>query len=281
MGISKTVWMGRAKRLMARISHADTASYAAALAYNLLFALFPLLLFLTALLALLHLPAVTNFFRGPTKLLVAPNVRHLLLSTLETAHRYRSPTLLSLGALGFISAMSGALRQLVDALNHAYGYTKLTRPIWKTIAVSVGLGILSGPLFVVSEVVVTIGGDLVRILSAHWFHHLPDPALVLLIRWGALLATIWILLVLAYNWLPDHTDRFRWLSVGMVVAIVGWIGISLGFSYYAAHFNHYNLTYGTLGGVILLMLYLYILSFVLLLGADVDALLTLKDESAR
>lgn len=274
-------WVGGIKALVNHINRADTASYSAALAYNLLFAIFPLLLFLTALLGWLHLPRVTSFFTGPAKLLIAPGVRRLILSAVAAAHNHRSPALLSIGAVGFIWGMSGALRQLVDALNHAYGYTKLERPVWKTVVLTLGLGVVLGLLLTVAEAVVTIGGDLVRLVSAHWFHQLPDPLLVSVIRWGVLLATIWALLVMVYNWLPDHRSLFRWMSPGMGLALAAWVAISLGFSFYAAHFNHYNRTYGTLGGVILLMLYLYILSFIVLLGADVDAIWPTTDGSER
>lgn len=260
-----------AKSLIKRLSKADTASYAAALAYNFLFALFPLLLFLTALLGLLHLPSVKNFFNGPTALLVAPNVRRLILTATTQAHQHRSPALLSLGAVGFVWAMSGALRQLVDALNHVHQLEPLRRPVWKTVLLTVALGILLGVLITLSEAVVTMGGDVIRVISAHWFQQHLDPVLVEAVRWAVLLALMWIILVISYNWLPDHVTRFRWFTPGMGLVMSAWILISLGFSYYSGHFNHYNLTYGSLGGVILLMLYLYILSFVLLLGADLDA----------
>ncbi len=274
-------WTRVLKALVKHITRADTASYSAALAYNLLFALFPLLLFLTALLGWLHLPRVTNFFTGPAKVLIAPGVRRLILSAVRAAHEHRSRALLSLGGLGFIWVMSGALRQLVDALNHAYGYTKLERPMWKTVVLSLGLGVVLGLLLTVAEAAVTIGGDLVRLLSAHWFHHLPAPRFVAVIRWGVLLATIWAVLLMVYNWLPDHRSQFRWLSPGMGLALVAWILVSFGFAFYASHFNHYNRTYGTLGAVILLMLYLYILSFILLLGAVVDATWSATGELGR
>ena len=123
-----------------------------------------------------------------------------------------------------------------------------------------------------SEAIVTVGGDLVRIVSMAWLHHRPDPFGVEVIRWGVLLVLMWIILTLIYNWLPDRVARFRWISPGTVVVMAAWIVISLGFSLYASHFNHYNKTYGSLGGVILLMLYLYILSFALLVGAEINAI---------
>lgn len=259
---------------------ADTASYAAAMAYNFLFALFPLLLFLTALLGLIHLPHVSQFFRGPAGVLIAPNIRQLILRTIHEAERHRSPTLLSLGVLGFLWGMSGALRQLADALNHAYGYHRLKRPMWKTVIRTILLGLFLGVLLTSAEALVGLGGDLIRLLALHWFGHSPNRFLVQGIRWIVLLALMWVILVIAYNWLPDHIPRFQWFSAGILLAIVAWIAISLGFSFYAAHFNRYNMTYGGLGGVVLLMLYLYILSFALLFGADLDMVLS-KNGSRR
>ena len=260
------------KALFHRLQTADTASYAAALAYNFLFALFPLLLFLTALLGLLHLPSVASFFRGPVSVLMAPSLRHLILTVIVEASRHRSPTLLSIGALGFIWAMSGAIRQLIDALNHAYRFTRPKRRIWVTILLSLGLGVLVGVALTVAEAVMALGGDAIGWLSSGVVHHPVSPLLMECIRWVVLLALMWIVLTVVYNWLPDHIERMRWMTPGTGAVMVMWILISVGYAFYVSHFNHYNKTYGSLGAVILLMLYLYILSFSLLIGAELNAI---------
>ncbi len=260
------------KALFHRVQTADTAAYAAALAYNFLFALFPLLLFLTALLGLLHLPSIASFFRGPGRVLIAPSLRHLILAVTTEARRHRSPTLLSVGAIGFIWAMSGAIRQLVDALNHAYRIAHPKRPIWATILLSLGLGILVGVALTAAEAVMALGGDAVGWLSSGVVHHPLSPLLMACIRWAVLFALMWIVLTVVYNWLPDHIERMRWMTPGTGAVMVLWILISVGFAFYVSHFNHYNKTYGSLGAVILLMLYLYILSFSLLIGAELNAI---------
>ncbi len=268
--------MGRlvpvAKALFHRVQTTDTAAYAAALAYNFLFALFPLLLLLTALLGLLHLPSIANFFRGPARVLMAPSLRHLILAVTTEARRHRSPTLISLGAIGFIWAMSGAIRQLIDALNHAYRIARPKRRIWVTILLSVGLGLLVGILLTIAEAIMALGGDAIAWLSSGVVHQPVSPLLMEWIRWAVLLALMWIVLTVVYNWLPDHVERVHWMTPGTGAVMVLWILISAGFAFYVSHFNHYNKTYGSLGAVILLMLYLYILSFALLLGAELNAI---------
>lgn len=266
------------KTLVFRVQHADTASYAAALAFNFLFALFPLLLFSTALLAMLHLPSVAHDLSGPLKALIPQALRHLILATIASASRFKSPTLLSVGALGFLFSMSSAIRQLSNALNHAYRIPKVKRKLWTTLSLSLGLGLLFGILIVASLVISAIGGDIIRWIALARFHHRPGPLMESSLRWLTLLALLWIILTLIYNWLPDHGHRFRWMTLGTGIVMILWIIISLGFSLYAAHFNHYNRTYGSLGAVILMMLYLYALSFALLLGGEINALIS-KDAS--
>lgn len=261
-----------AKQLIRRIQHADTTSYAAALAYNFLFALFPLLLFLAALLGMLHLGSVKSYLQGPVSVLIAPTLRELILSAISQASRFKSPTLLSVGAAGFVWAMSGALRQLMNALNHAYRISKLQRPVWKSVLLSLGLGVLLGVLMVASVAIGALGRDIIGWLALTLVHHSPSAWAVDSVRWFMLLALMWIILTLIYNWLPDQRRPFRWMTAGTAVVMGLWILISLGFSVYASHFNHYNRTYGSVGAVILLMLYLYVLSFALLLGGEINAI---------
>ncbi len=278
IGGIRTVFLHRLKQLFSRIQRADTAAHAAALAYNFLFALFPLLLFLAALLGMMHLPSVKSYFRSPVSALIAPNLRKLILSSISEASRFKSPALLSVGALGFVSAMSGALRQLINALNFAYRVSKPKRKPWKTVLLSVFLGIFLGVLIVLAEAVSTVGGDIIRWLSLAALHHRPSPIVGEAGRWLVFFALMWFILTLIYNWLPDDAGPFRWMTPGTLAAMVLWIVISLGFSLYAANFNHYNQTYGSLGVVILLMLYLYVLAFALLVGGEINALWS-TDES--
>lgn len=264
--------VGVSRKLVVRLQQADTTAHAAALAYNFLFALFPLLLFLAALLGLLHLPQVTHYIQGPLSVVLAPDLRHLILGVIAEASRFKSPTLVSVGALGFVWAMSGALRQLIIALNLAYGITRPTRHWWHTLLLSLALGILLGALMVVSEILSEWGSDILRWLMLALGHRVPPNFAVQALRWFIVLLFMWLILTLVYNWLPERHDRFCWFSLGTGVVMILWVLISVGFSLYTAYFNYYNKTYGGIGVVILLMLYLYILSFALLLGGEIDAL---------
>ncbi len=268
-----------AKKLALRVQEADTAAHAAALAYNFLFALFPLLLFLAALLGLLHLPRITQYIQGPLSVVLAPDLRRLIVRVISQASRFKSPTLLSVGAVGFIWAMSAALRRLMLALNFAFGIKKPTRTWWHSLLLCVGLGLLLGTLLVVSEVLAEWGTDIVRWLVHALVYPVPSLLFVQAVRWMIVLLFMWIILTVIYNWLPERHDRFRWFSYGTGVVMALWVLIAIGFSLYTAKFNYYNKTYGSIGVVILLMLYLYILSFALLVGGEIDALWVVGEDS--
>ena len=270
-----------AKKLGLRMQEADTATHAAALAYNFLFALFPLLLFLAALLGLFHLPRISQYIQGPLSVVLAPDLRRLILRVISEASRFKSPTLLSVGAFGFIWAMSAALHRLTLALNFAYGITKPTRPWWQNFVLCVGMGLFLGTLLVVSEILAEWGSDIARWLSLVFAHPAPAPILIEAMRWLVVLLFMWIILTIIYNWLPEHHAHFRWFSTGTGVVMCLWVLIIIGFSMYTSGFSYYNQTYGSIGVVILLMLYLYILSFALLLGGEIDALRVQHANSAR
>ena len=146
-------WFGRFRRFVQSLIHRmirdDAVTYAAALAFNFLFALVPLLLFLSALLAFLHLSRdASQLIQGPlTQVLPRPLLAFIVHFWRQLVVR-RRPTLLSAGALGFLWGMSGAFRQLIDAMNHAYELPlPRRRPWWKTYALSALAGLSAGLCF--------------------------------------------------------------------------------------------------------------------------------------
>ncbi len=265
------------KKIIHRVNEANSATYAAALAYSFLFALLPLMLFLTALLGLLHLPAPKTYLTGPFTVFIAPTLKSLVVSILNEAQRIHSPTLLFLGALGFVWTMAGALHQLGHAFDRAQGRNHPSRKSWQSLPRAGGLGLLLGILLVISLALGTLGQEIVTWFSISLLRHAPNPFLIATIRWILFFALIWVALTLIYHWLPSQKSRFRWISPGAGLVMILWVLISLGFTVYAAHFDQYNKFYGGMGAVILLLLYLYVLSFALLVGGEVNAL-WFKDE---
>lgn len=264
----------RIRELLSRVTQDDVGSYAAALAYNFLFAVFPLMLFLTALLAFLHLPNLQQTLRGPVSNLIPASVLRFILTTLQSITHHKSPALLSVGALAFLWAMSGAFRQLIDAVNHAYEFPyPRRRKLWQTYAISVGLGLGFGILMVMGIGLTLSGVKVVQwvLLWAFGLHASPWVADIL--RWAGVLLGFLLVLSFLYAFLPDRPQPFKLWTWGGLFALVVFTGISLGFSFYVGHFSSYNRMYGSFGTVMILMLYLYILAWSLLLGAEINAMI--------
>ena len=164
-------------------------------------------------------------------------------------------------------AASGAMGNLVKALNICYQEGE-GRGLVKQRGLALLLT-LGGIVFFA----LTIG--LVAVIPAllnHFELGVAGTVLIQVARWGLLVGVVIVALAMLYRVGPDRADpRFRWASVGAVVATALWVAGSIAFSFYVSTFGNYNKTYGALAGVVILLLWLYLTCFSVLLGAEINA----------
>jgi membrane protein len=261
----------------------DALGLAAQLAFYLILAIFPFILFCVAILDAFSSSSpqfVTELFDYLKRLLPA-QVFSLIHSYTEDTLRNEdtAPGLLSFGILGTIWATSGAFAALINALNRAYDVQE-TRPFWKVrgIAILMSLGlsalILTGVLLLVAGP--SIGRTIAEVFT------LGDEFMVAwnLVRWPAALLFMLATVALLFYFAPDANQPFRWITPGGFVGIALWILASVAFNLYlSSDFNTYDKTYGSIGTVIILLLYLYISSLMILFGATLNAtLVRIKEE---
>ncbi|MBM6403108.1 YihY family inner membrane protein [Phycicoccus sp. CSK15P-2] len=178
---------------------------------------------------------------------------------------------LVVGLLTALSSASAYVGAFGRALNRVYGVDE-GRPIWKlrpvTFAVTLGLVVGAALVLlglVVSGSVAEAVGDLIG---------LGDQSVVVwgYAKWPVMLVIVMAMVALLYWATPNiRQPRFRWLSPGAVAAILVWVLASVAFGFYIANFGKYQSTYGSLGGVIVFLLWLWLTNIALLLGAEVDA----------
>ncbi len=257
------------KRSISEFIADEMTTYAAALAYHVLFALFPFLLFLVALMGFLDIP---DFFDWLLDQARAALPQQAVGQVEEVVNEIRDEQggLLSFGIILALWTASSGVRSLMNALNKAYDVEE-DRPIWKryplSILYTVGLAIM----LIVATGLMLIGPQLVGWLARQ-------------IGMGDVFVTLWawfrlptavILLMLAlaviYYVAPNVDQPFRFITPGSVLAVIVWVLASLGFSYYVSNLADYSATYGSLGAVIVLLFYFFISSSVLLLGAELNA----------
>jgi membrane protein len=252
---------------------------AAAMSYYFLLAILPLLIFLSAMLGYLPIPHLFDQLLDLLAVIVPPQAMQMvqkLLASLLTPHR---GGLLSFGLLSYLWTASGGFAASIEALNVAYDVEK-TRGWWRDRVQALLLTFTTGLLILLG---------LLMIIAGPHFGHLLTELFPIPQAFGEIwpifrLVTIFVIFVGAvevqYYLAPNRKQQFMDTLPGSVVAVTGIFLCSAGLGYYVAHFSNYNKTYGSMGAVIILMLWFYMVAFLFIVGAELNAEL-LKLETAH
>jgi membrane protein len=270
-------------RVWARAEEDEIFGRAAQLSYYFLLALFPLLLFLLTLFGYMngagsHLRHKLITYLGNV---MPDSALQLVVATIDQVTSARGGGKLSFGLLAALWAASSGLNALAQALNVAYDVPE-TRPWWKVRLISVALTVVLAILIISALLIVLYGGTLGNFLAT--FVHEVEAFQVAwkILQWPITLAFVFIAFSLIYQFapnvsarrrgksLPKDDFRRRWLSPGVMVAVILWLLVSLGFRLYLHFFNSYSATYGSLGALIILMLWFYLTGAAILLGAEIN-----------
>jgi len=245
---------------------------AAQLSYYALLALFPALIFLTALMGLFSvqsfMPELMNYLRNVLPADALSMVQRFLTQVAEGS----GANILSLGALGALWASSSGVTAIMDALNVVFGVKEDRRPFWRVRLTAIVLTTGLAGFVIMSLALVLYGPTIGR-----WIADLMGFDVVFTWIWNVLqwpiIATLMLIVVAAiYHICPDRQHkRWRWVTPGSVFAVLMWLLVSLGFKAYVDNFGDYNKVYGSIAGVIVLMLWFYWSGMVLLLGGEINA----------
>jgi len=249
---------------------------AAELGYWFLFALFPTLVSASSIIGLAvrhgaedygHLLRFAAFF-------LPPSAYGLVYQTFTEITAASNGSKLTFGLLATLWAASSGFSGIQDAMNAAYKI-KESRPYWKARGAAVLIGTLLS-LMLTGMLAVLLATDFYgKLALLHiWHRHLAESAVILLRAAGWTVATIVLSLIFAviYYWAPDLKHRrWRWLTPGAAVGMVGWLAASLGLRLYLHFYNNYTATYGSLGAVIVMLTWFYLSGLMLLLGGEVNS----------
>jgi membrane protein len=276
--------LGFAKEFVRRFQDDDVSGMAAELAYRLLFALFPFGIFLAALAAFV---AGWVGMDNPTEEIIAglgdnlpPQVASTLRPELERVIGEQRPGLVSVGALlALWSATSGTMT-VIKGMNRAYEVRE-TRSLVARYALGIGLTV-AGTVGLIGAFVTVVGGALVtEQLAAQLGIRGESWRIISLLRWPAVFVLLVLGVAVLYRVGPNIRPSWRNALAGAFVFAVGWLLATFGFSLYLSNFASYGATYGALAGVIVLMVWLYLLGVILLAGAAVVAMLMRRTEPER
>jgi membrane protein len=263
---------GFAKEFYERLLQHKLLGASAELSYYFLFSIFPFLVFLVALAAYLPIQGAVSDVLTRLSRLMPKEAMDIIQNSLTELTRHRRPRLMSISILATIWSASRGVSALTSALNIAYGVQD-RRGYLKIQASAIGMTLASALFICSAFALVVLGGKLGFQLASRLHSGRYYLALAAAVRWPLSAAVMMLSAAMNYYVLPDVKPGFWKIVPGAVLGTLLWLLCTLGFTKYAEHFGAYNATYGSLGGVIMLMTWLYLSGLSFLIGGEINALL--------
>lgn len=267
---SSLTWRDLAVKTWHEVLDDDVLGLAAQLSYYFFLALFPAILFGLALASFFPLGSLTDDLGRVLGPVVSPEVLKLIQEQMKHLAEAESGGLLTFGVLAALWSSSAAMVSIVTALNRAYDIDE-SRPWWKVrlvaIALTVGLAV-----FVLVALTLVLAGPTI----ADWLDtrlHMGGTLrwTWLALQWPLVVALIAIALGLVFYFGPDAEQDWAWITPGALIGAVLWLLASLATKVYVANFTDYNAAYGSIGGVMVVLLWLYVSSIAVLVAAELNA----------
>lgn len=261
------------KQLYTEYENDAVADNAAALSYYFVFALFPFLFFLATLTAYLHgVQSAAGTLLDRARAILPSEAMSIIDVHVQGLISKPRPNLLTIGLLVTLYSASRGVDAVRKALNLAYD-VKESRPLWKTELIAFGVTIGGAVLLLVAVTALSAGG-----WAGFWAaRHLGIGDQYVFVwrwlRWPVTAVAMMSIAALAYYFLPDVKQKFKFITPGSVAGTLVWLLATFGFNEYVSHFGSYNVTYGSIGSVIVLLTWFYLTGLVFLLGGETNAIL--------
>ena len=263
-------WQGVLKRTWTDIQRNHTQTFAAGLSFSFLMGLFPALIALVAIVGYLPIPDLFNEILNVMSRFVPLDSMGLVRKVVADVISPNKGKLLSFGLLGSIWAVSGGFASVMEALNVAYDVPE-TRPFWKTRLLAILLAVQIGALMLTALAVMLVGPQF-----GEWLARTAHVSFVWAYIWPylriafALFAVIFAVEVMYFAG-PNVKQCFKYTLVGATIAVGTWLGLSYLLGLYFRQVVHLNKTYGSLGAVVALMVWLQWTAMSLLIGAEINS----------
>ncbi len=263
--VAKCTWQG--------IDEDNLFGRASQLAYSFFSAIFPALIAMSALMGIVAKSSSHLYVELLNRIgrLIPPSAFQLVTQTFQQTTRASSTGKVTFGLLFALFSASVGISAIQDTLNAVYR-VKETRPFWKARLEAIGLTLLVAAV-VITALFTLFAGD----FGARYAEHLFRGAIALavcirLLAWFLASLLMVLSFEVMYFFCPDvQNSRWRWFTPGGIIGLAGWVAGSLGLRVYLHYFNSYSITYGSLGAVIILLLWFYLTGVMILLGGEVNS----------
>ena len=265
-------WWGVVKRSVREFREDNLTDWAAALTYYGILSIFPALLVMVSILGLIGESATQPLLDNLATVAPGP-AQEIFTSAIQNLNQSQGAAgiLFVVGLATALWSASGYVGAFMRASNSIYEVEE-GRPFWKLRPVQIAVTLTMMILLVIGAVAVVVTGPLAEEVGN--VIGLGSAAVTAwdIAKWPVLVLLVSFMFSVLY-WAAPNVKQpgFRWLTPGGVLAVVLWIGASAAFAFYVASFASYNKTYGSLGGVIIFLVWLWISNIAVLLGAEVNA----------
>jgi membrane protein len=268
----RPAWGGVLKRTVKEFQEDNLTDWAAALTYYGIVSIFPALIALVSILGLIGTSATEPLLDNLGAF--APGPAHdILENALNGLTESRSPAgiLFVVGLAGAIWAASGYIGAFIRASNVVWDVEE-GRPIWRTIPLRLFVTVVMLMLLAASAFAVVVTGPLADRVGK--LLGIGSAAVTVwdIVKWPVLILVVAVMFSILYHASPNvRQPGFRWVTPGGILAVVVWILASAAFGLYVANFGSYNRTYGSLGAIVIFLVWLWLTNVAILLGAELNA----------
>ncbi len=255
------------------VSEDHVSAFAGNLTYKTLFAIFPFFTFLLSLLGLFNAKSLVNSMIDYLSGVMPESAATFIEDQLLSITRSQAESAFTLSAIISIAlalwGVSGAFRSIMEAMNVMYEVEE-DRPFWKVYGLSIFMSLAVIILMLGAFGIVIFGGSVGGGLAGAIGLGSVFQTVWSIVQWPIVACIVLFTFALIYYFAPAAKQKFSWISPGAVLAFVFWLIFSLLFSFYVGNFGSYSATYGSLAGVIILMLYIYYSALIMLVGAEMN-----------
>lgn len=258
------------KRTLRETWEDDGLGLAAQLAFYFFLALVPTLLFLIALASFLPAEDLVGQVVAMLQPVAPSEVIAIIRDQLAKIAAGDQSGMLSFGVAAAVWSSSAAMVAIIAALNRAYDVED-ARPWWKQRLVAIVLTVGVSVFLLIAATLVVVGPELAELAAGRLGLSLAFEWTWKIFQWPLVFVLVTVAIALIYYYAPDVDQDWVWITPGSLFSTLLWLIGSLGFRGYVVNFGAYNETYGTLGGVMVLMLWLYLSGLVIVIGAELNA----------
>ena len=274
LALPRASWQDTLKRTLREAKEDKLNHWGAALTYYAVLSMFPAVLVLVSLVGLFAEPArVTKVMTDTVSQLGPATAARTFQGPIEsiTAHRGTAGIMFVVGIVAAVWAASGYVSAFADACNTIYEVDE-GRPFWKLKPLQLLVTFVIIMLAAIVALTLVLSGPIVGALGSALGISSTVLTLWRFAKWPIMLALVLVIFAVQYYTAPNaKVTGLRWVTGGAVLALLTWIAASIALALYAAHFGSYDKTYGTLGGVVVFLTWLWVTNIAILLGAEFNA----------